>query len=161
MVALDFDGLNARTLVHLNDFPTSVDLVGSDGSGVFDSDLSFVSGRVVLVFDTVNGSVAAPVDVEVFDVREDWHVPTVTWEAAVDTAGDRRLWTQPGGGPTTLLGGATFDAFVDRLDDDTAALVDTLSIAIDSAAVAAIGDGVTGLLVAAAAAGGFRKRSYG
>lgn len=149
VVALDFGGLTARTLVHLEDFPTFADVGGS---------LSFVGGRVVLVFDTVNGSLDTPVDIELFDVREDWHPSTVTWEVAVDTAGDRRLWTQPGGGPSTLLGGASFDVFGARQEDEEAALVDTVSIAIDSAAVAALGDpasGTTGLLLAAAEPGVF------
>ena len=144
VVALDFGGLNARTLVHLEDFPTTAEVPGS---------LSFKGGRVLLVFDTVAGSLLTPVNVELFDAREEWHAPTVTWEVAVDTAGDRRFWTQPGGGPSTLLGGATFDAYSARSVDDGAALLDTVSIAVDSAAVAALGDpasGTTGLLLAAA-----------
>ncbi len=43
-IALDFGGLNARTLVHLEDLPTPADVSGS---------VSFVGGRVLLVFDTV------------------------------------------------------------------------------------------------------------
>ena len=147
VVALDFAGLNARTLAHLEDFPTTADIPGS---------LSFVGGRVVLVFDTVSGSLVTPVDVELFDVREDWHAPTVTWEVAVDTAGDRRPWTQPGGGPTTLLGAGTFDTFILQQEDSEAARVDTVSIAVDSSTVAALGDptsGTTGLLLAAAEPG--------
>ncbi len=144
VVALDFGGLNSRTLVHLDDFPTSAPVPGS---------LSFVGGRVVLVFDTVSGTLATPVGLELFDVKEDWHPATVTWEVMVDTAGDRRFWTQPGGGATTLLGGATFDAFSAKQENDSLALVDTVSIAVDSATVAALGDpnsGTVGLLLAAA-----------
>lgn len=153
VVALDFDGLNARTLVRLGDYPTSAQVLGADGVTRADSDLSFVGGRVILVFDTVVGSILFPVAVELFDVRENWHVPTVTWEMAVDTARDQRSWTQPGGGPITLLGGATFDAFLGLQSDDDAGLLDTVSIAIDSATVAALGDpasGTVGLLLAAA-----------
>lgn len=149
VVALDFGGLNARTLVHFEEFPTFVDVPGS---------LSFLGGRVVLVFDTVKGSLDTPVGVELFEVREDWHPPSVTWEVTVDTAGDRRSWTQPGGGATTLLGGVTFDAFTLRGADDQLALVDTVSIPVDSATVAALGDpnsGTTGLLLAAAKPGVF------
>jgi hypothetical protein len=145
VVALDFDGLNARTLVHLTDFP-------SDDGG----EVSFVGGRVVLVFDTVRGTLATPVGVEVFDVSEDWHPPTVTWDATVDTAGDRRFWTQPGGGSATSLGVGNFDAFRFRQLDDLAALVDSVSIPIDSSAVARLEDptgGARGLLVAAAEPG--------
>ena len=152
VVALDFGGLNARTLVHLEDFPTTALVPGTDGVTRTDPDLTFVGGRVLLVFDTTSGSVFFPVDVELFDVMEEWHAPTVAWEVAVDTAGDRRFWTQPGGGPSALLGGATFDAYIAQGVDEEADLVDTVSITIDSAAVAAFGDpagGTTGLLLAA------------
>jgi len=144
VVALDFDGPNARALVHLDDFSRD----------------DFVGGRVVLVFDTLHGSVETPVDVEVFDVSEDWHTPTVTWEAAVDTAGDRRFWTQPGGGSTTSLGVGNFDAFRFWREDDLAALVDSVSIPIDSSAVAALQGttgGARGLLVAGAEPGIFLR----
>jgi hypothetical protein len=147
VVALDFGGLNARALVHLADFPS-------------DDGVSFVGGRVVLVFDTLNGSVETPVDVEVFDVSEDWHAPTVTWDVTVDTAGDRRFWTQPGGGSTTSLGVGNFDAFRFRQLDDLAALVDSVSIPIDSSAVAALENPTgwaRGLLVAAAEPGIFLR----
>jgi hypothetical protein len=145
-VARDFGGLTSRTLVHFDDFPTTADVAGS---------LSFLGGRVMLVFDTVNGTLDTPSNVELYDVVEDWHATTVTWDVAVDTAGDRRLWTQPGGGPTTLLGGAIFDAFLAQQANDSLARLDTVSIAIDSATVASLGDpgGATGLLLAAAEPG--------
>ena len=149
-VALDFGGLNARTLVHLSDFP-------GDGGG---EDVSFVGGRVVLVFDTVRGTLDTPVGVEVFDVSEDWDPATVTWEVTVDTAGDRRFWTQPGGGQTTSLGVGSYDVFRLRGADELAALVDSVSIPIDSSAVAALEDltgAGRGLLVAATAPGAFLR----
>ena len=50
-----------------------------------------------------------------------------------------------------MLGGATFNAFRDRQTNPAAALVDTVSIPIDSATVAALGEtgAVKGLLVSA------------
>lgn len=148
-VALDYDGLDASTLFHLADYPQSATVPGT---------LTFSDGRLVLFFDTVRGSVDSPVDFEVFRLHEEWHAPTVTWEAVIDTAGDRRLWSQPGGGLPTLLGGGTFDAFLGGLVDDEAALTDSVSIALDSATVAILGDstsGTTGLLVAGAEPGTF------
>ena len=130
VVALDFGGLNARTLLHLSDFP-------GDGGG---EAVSLVGGRVVLVFDTVRGTVDTPVGVEVFDVSEDWHATTVTWDVTVDTAGDRRFWSQPGGGLTTSLGVGSLDVFRFRQADELAALVDSVSIPIDSSSVAALED---------------------
>ena len=142
-VAQDFDGLNVRTLVHLGDYPTT-------------ADQTFSGGRVVLFFDTLRGSVNAPATVELFGVQEQWHAPTVTWEVVVDTAGDRREWSQPGGGVTTLLGGGIFD--IRSNEGEAAALTDSVSILVDSATVAALGDptsGTTGLLVAGADPGAF------
>ena len=141
-VAQDFGGLNARTLVHIGDYPTTV--VGSETQ-------SFADGRVVLVFDTLRGTLDLPVDVELFGVQEQWHPPTVTWEVVVDTAGDRREWGQPGGGVTTLLGAGVFDirSNLEEVDGFT----DSMNIFVNAATVAALGDptsGMTGLLVAGA-----------
>ena len=143
-VALDYGGLDSRALLHLGDFPETAQVPG---------DLTFSEGRAVLFFDTVRGSVEVPRDVELFSVQEQWHTPTVTWEVVVDTAGERRTWSQPGGGMPTLLGGATFDVFLGRQDDEAAALTDSVSIPLDSATVAILGDstsGTTGLIVAGA-----------
>ena len=140
-VAQDFDGLNVRTVVHVGDYPTT-------------ADQTFSGGRVVLFFDTLRGSLDEPVFVEVFGVQEQWHAPTVTWEVVVDTAGDRREWSQPGGGATTLLGGGVFD--IGANEDGAAGLTDSVSILVDSSTVAALGDptsGTTGLLVAGAQPG--------
>ena len=144
-VAQDFDGLNVRTLVHLGDFPTTDLDAGTR---------TFTVGRVVLFFDTLRGSLNAPVPVELFGVQEQWHPPTVTWEVVVDTAGDRREWSQPGGGVTTLLGEGLFD--IRANEGEAAGLTDSVSILVDSATVAALGDptsGTTGLLVAGAQPG--------
>ncbi len=158
VLARDFGGLNARPLLHLEDFPTEARVPGTDGVTVTDTDLSFVGGWVLIQFDTLIGSALVPSGIEVFDVRENWHAPTVNWDLAVDSAGDQRPWTQPGGGSTSLVGAGIFDAFVGRLEDDDADIVDTVSIAIDSATVAALGDpasGVKGLLLSVVAPGAF------
>ena len=149
-VAQDFGGLNARTLVHVGDYPTTVE----QASGI-------AGGRVVLFFDTLRGTLDDPVFLEVFGVHEQWHPPSVTWEVVVDTAGDRREWSQPGGGVPTLLGGAVFSVFAGRdeendLTDEEVALTDSVSISVDSATVVALGGstgGMTGLLVATARPG--------
>ena len=148
-VAQDFGGLDARTLVHVGDYPTIGTVPGT---------LSFSTARVVLFFDTLRGNgLEGPVQVELFGVQEQWHPPTVTWEVVVDTAGDRRAWSQPGGGVTTLLGRATFDITdIDPSDAGGGNFTDSVSITIDSATVAALGDGTsgtTGLLVATAQPG--------
>ena len=144
-VAQDLGGLNVRTLVHVDDYPTTVE----QAPGI-------AGGRVVLFFDTLRGTLEDPVFLEVFGVHEQWHPPTVTWEVVVDTAGDRREWSQPGGGVPTLLGGAIFSTFTDGELEEEAGLTDSVSISVDSATVVALGDstsGMTGLLVATARPG--------
>ena len=145
LVAQDFGGLNARTLVHVGDYPTTALESGTQ---------SFAGGRVVLFFDTLRGTLDFPVDVELFGVQEQWHPPTVTWEVVVDTAGDRREWSQPGGGVTTLLGAGVFD--IRATVADAEGFSDSMNIFVDSATVAGLGDpssGMTGLLVAGAQPG--------
>ena len=147
-VAQDFGGLNARTLVHVGEYPTTAE--GVPGT------LSFATGRVVIFFDTLRGTLEDPVFLEVFGVHEQWHPPTVTWEVVVDTAGDRMEWSQPGGGVPTLLGGAAFSIDAGQELDEEAARLDSVSIFVDSATVVALGDStseMTGLLVATAKPG--------
>lgn len=141
LVAVDHGGLNARTLVLLGFYPTNSDQ--QPGT------LIFSDGRIVIFFDTLRGIVDSPVDIEVFQVVEDWHPRSMTWDFAVDTAGEQRAWSQPGGGLTTLLGGATFRP----------AQGDSVSIPIDSATVVALGEVIdgrpSGLLVTGAEPGVF------
>ena len=145
-VADDFGGLNARTLLYIDDYPTS--------SAILPGNLTFFDGRIVLFFDTLRGNLDSPADVEVFKVDEEWHPPSVTWEMVVDTAGDQTAWSQPGGGVTTLLGGGTYD-----VTDGEDALTDSLSIPIDSATVVLLGqpnsEAPVGLLIAGAEPGVF------
>jgi len=126
-VAADFDGLNAQTLVYLGGYPTS--------SAQVTGNLTFFDGRLVLFFDTLRGTVDSPVDFEVFQVAEEWHPQSMTWELAVDTAGDQRAWSQPGGGATTFVGGGTVNVF-----GGEDAFRDSVSIPIDPATVVILGD---------------------
>ena len=156
VVALDLDGLNARTLVHLLDYPTSVVVRGTDGVARTDTDITFVGAHVLVQFDTVVGTAAFPAEVGVSAATENWHLPSVTWEAAVDTAGDRRLWAQAGGSPTTVLGVGIFDRHLAQVENIEADLVDTVSIAIDSAGAAILTDparALDGLVLSSTEAG--------
>jgi len=138
-IAVDLDGLNARTLALVDEYPTAPsDQIGG---------LSLSDGRIVLFFDTLRGNRDSGADIEVFLVEEEWHPLSVTWEFAVDTAGEQRAWSQPGGGATTLIGAGTY---APRSSD-------SLSIPIDSATVATLGELIdgrpVGLLVAGAEPG--------
>ncbi len=154
IVADDFDGLNARTLAGFGVYPRRAEEVLGR--------LIYSDGRVVLFFDTLRLTTDSGVDVELFSFQEDWHAPTVTWDLLIDTLGDQRPWSgPPGGGVTTLLGGATFDPTPgDPLEGEEPRLTDSVSIAIDSATVAMLGDSLgsplpASLLVAGAEPGAF------
>ena len=140
-VAADLDGLNARTLVGFDEYPTTPS--SDQNRGV----LIFTGGRLVLHFDSLAGELDSRVSVEVYQVEEEWHPESVNWEFAVDTTGGQRAWSQPGGGATTLVGAGNF------IPDAS----DSLSIPIDSAMVAFLktepGARPPALLVAAVGSG--------
>ena len=151
IVARDFGGLNAKTLVRFGAYPDSILTEDQSGSAFTDSNPTFLGGQVLLFFDADR-----PVDLELFTTQESWHGPTVTWELAVDTAGDRTSWVQPGGGAAVSVGTAIFDPGLGALVGDTLFLVDPVSVQIDSATVAAwadTSDASRGLLVTATAPG--------
>ena len=82
-VGQDFGGLDARTLVHVGDYPTQ--------SAVVPGTLSFSTARVVLFFDTLRGTLDGPVEIALFDVQEPWHPPTVTWTRTSSSAASESL----------------------------------------------------------------------
>ena len=152
ILARDFQGLNSRVLIRFGNAPDSVRVFdATTGVATFDKEFSLVGGRLVLFFDTVQGVTAGPADISVSALQEPWHVRTVNWEVSVDTAGDRSEWLQPGGGFTLPVGFGTFDRQLGRAEGDTIPFNDSVSIAVDSAQIAAwvdTTDASRGVLVA-------------
>lgn len=110
VLANDFRGvLDARTLAAWAPIGPRVSVRDTTGTTVTDSVFRFTGGRLVLRFDTLSSTNEGPVTVSAHRVLHDWHSTTVTWTAAVDTAGDRRLWPVPGGGPAELLASGEWD----------------------------------------------------
>ncbi len=141
VLARDFQGLNSRVLLRFASFPDSVSVFNANtGSATWDSDYSVVGGRLVLFFDTVQGLQLGPVGISAFATQQRWDVQTVNWEVAVDTLGDHAEWVQPGGGITVPIGTGTFDLQAGRAETDTIPLNDSVSIAVDSARMAAWAD---------------------
>ncbi len=132
VVANDYrGGLESRGLLGLADFPEAFTVRDTVGENVRDSALTFFSGRLVALIDTIASSaVDGPVEFSISRLLEEWHSPTAVWDLAVDTVGDRRPWTVPGGGTVDLLSTAVWDP----------AEGDTVVFELDSAQVAVLGD---------------------
>ena len=154
IVARDMNGLNAKTLVRFGAYPDSVPVVDESGITTAYSNLILRGGRVLLFFDTLQGTVDQPVDVELFATRQPWHGATATWEVAVDTAGNQTAWVSPGGGAAVSVGTGTFDRGF--AGGDSTAFVDLVTVPLDSATVASWADTTDasrGLLVTASTPG--------
>lgn len=121
LVAEAFGGeLYAHTLVRVV-APRSV-TYETGGTSVTDSVFTVVGGTLTLVVDTIG--VDEPVSLQLLEVTESWHAPSVTWEQRFDTAGVSAAWTQPGGTTDRLLGDVVWQG------------ADTIRIPLDSTAAA-------------------------
>ena len=110
VLANDYEGvLNARSLVRFGAYPSSASVRDTTGTTVTDTDLTFVSGRVVARFRRVASSVSTPVDVAMGFMDEPWHRRSASWSLAVDTIGNQVAWSQAGGGTVTPLDTVTWD----------------------------------------------------
>lgn len=129
LVAEDFEGvLDAHTLVRIRKPVTVTYADTAGGSPQTDSIVAVLGARAMLIVDSTAVS-GAPVDVQAVSLTEDWHAASVDWTTRVDTADVTVPWTTPGGTPGSLLGEAQL-----------AAGMDTLVIALDSAAAAVLFD---------------------
>lgn len=127
VLANDFAGrLDSRALVKLDAFPSSASVQDSLGTTRTDSVLTFVSGRLVAVFDTISSTNTGPVTLAIGTLAEPWDHQTVTWTHAVDTINDLRPWEEEGAGLVTPLTTAEWDP----------ATGDSISFLLDSAQVA-------------------------
>ena len=141
VLANDFQGLNSKVLIRFGTYPDSVRLFDSStGTVTWDKDHWIVGGRLVLFFDTIQGVNAGPADITASATQQEWDARTANWEAAVDTAGQRMEWVPPGGGSAVYLASGTYDRLFDRPEGDTLPFNDSLSIALDSAQIAAWSD---------------------
>lgn len=106
VIANDYEGLHANAIAHFSPFPATVAYL-RDGAERRDTLFSYQGSRLVMRVDTA-ASTPGPVTLRLWAASEDWHAPSATWEAAVDTGGVRRAWAQPGGTRGDLLAEATF-----------------------------------------------------
>lgn len=95
--------LDAHMLAAPAGFPASVTIGTTSYSRI-----EFVGGEFFALVDTI-GTAAEAVDVELWTVVQEWHRQSMTWSAAVDTAGVRVEWETPGGTRGERIGVSTWD----------------------------------------------------
>ena len=150
MVAQAYQGaLDAHTLARFA-IPSIISAPDSAGTTRNDSTPRFIGGRIVILLDTLRSNGPAPALFRAYRVQESWHPATATWTNRVDTTGVRLPWSTPG-----ALGGAVIDTAT------WAAGVDSISIRVDSATIAAWADTTTTArgAVIEAVTGGIRVRT--
>lgn len=157
LVAESFEGeLDGHTLLK-HTAPTAVTYTDSTDNQTTDSIPQFVGARLLVEVDTSASTAPAGSTLELYTITEDWDA-SATWALRVDTGSVQVPWTQPGGTVGSLVGSVAYDP--DIPDDQ---LVDTLSIAIDSASAVLLADTlapVHGVLLKGGTAGTrFRLRS--
>ena len=123
-------GLSARTLARFPNYPPAAQVLDTLGVIQIDSSLTFVSGQVLTLIDTVASVHDGPVEIVAHALSEPWDAASATWEYAVDTIGHRTPWTTPGGGAARRIGSALWDP-----DEG-----DSVGFPVDSAQVAEWGD---------------------
>lgn len=121
----------SRVLLQWGPFPGAINILPSEGgAGINDTAWTVVGGELILRIDSARFSGGDLFDIDAFAMTEGFDPGTASWTLAVDTLGNRRSWTIPGGGPLAPMGGVSWEP----------ALGDSLVIPIDSAVAAALGD---------------------
>ncbi len=123
-------GLEAATLLRFGRYPRFATVTDTAGTARPDSSLTFLSGRIVARFDTLGSVHDGPVAIRAHALTEPWDGLSANWGHAIDTVQHRVAWSAPGGGELRNLGEAVWDP----------AAGDSVSIAIDSAQIAAWSD---------------------
>lgn len=124
------DTLDARTLMRIASYPTTVTVFDTTGAQRPDSMLTYIGGRLVARFDTIASTNTGPVMLALGRIQQEWDATTATWEAAIDTINDTRPWLEPGAGPVAVVDSAVWDP----------ATGDSAVFVLDSATVAAWSD---------------------
>lgn len=126
LVSNQFGGaLEAHSLARFTDFPGSVS-VPVGGEARTDSVFTLGEGRLLAPLDTAASRLGGSTVLRLWTLAQPWDFGSVSWELAVDTAGVRIPWTEPGGTPGDLLAEVVLAP---------GSLPDTVSFALDSLAV--------------------------
>ncbi len=134
--------LEANILLRFTGFPERVGY-SSEGVSITDSVFSYTGGRVIAVVDSARSASEGQVTLGLWTLEQAWDPESVSWELAVDTAGEQSPWREPGGTRGRLLSELTW------APGDTI-VGDSLTWTVDSVAVREMADSAfPGLMVTA------------
>jgi hypothetical protein len=106
VVANDFGGsLDANTLLRFS-FPDSI--VFSIGGQSRSRSYTLTDGRLVTTVDSLNSGRNGPVTLQLWELAQPFHSPSVSWTLAVDTGSVQTPWATPGGTRGALLSEAVY-----------------------------------------------------
>jgi hypothetical protein len=98
IVANAFHGVEARTLLAFDTFPSETEVRDSTNTLRTDTALTFVDAYVVVHIDSAASTNTGLVQLAFGQTQERWNTFTANWQNAVDTVGGPVPWSQPGGG---------------------------------------------------------------
>ncbi len=101
--------LNAHTLLRFAAFPFEVTATDATGTNRPTFDFTYAGGRFAALMDTVGSTNTGPVTLRLSATTTEWDLTTTSWNYAVDTINDRRLWPEAGGGPVVEVATAVWD----------------------------------------------------
>lgn len=129
LVANRFDGeLESHALARLGALPATVTYT-RDNAQRTDSIAAFVGGSLIARVDTAASTSTGVLELEVWEVGQEWDPGSVSWQLAVDTAGVRVPWAVPGGTPGELLARVGVQAGVRPPGDSIVIPLDSLALA--------------------------------
>jgi len=128
LVANDFQGrLDARTLARVGGFPEQVTYSVNDES-ITDTVFSYAGGTFVAPVDINRSTSDGTMTLELWSLAQSWDRGTVTWETAVDTAGERTAWQDAGGTLGRRLATTEWATEGDAFSDTLAWALDSLAL---------------------------------
>ncbi len=109
IVAKSFGGVEARTLLNFDQFPTVLQLRDSLGSSVTDTAMIFLDVYVVARFDTVASTNTDTVSLAFSQTLEKWDAASASWTNSSNTQTAQVPWSQPGGGAVLPMSTGLWD----------------------------------------------------
>jgi hypothetical protein len=141
----------SRPLIRWGALPGALTVPQADGStSVTDSIWTVVGGELTLRVDSARFAGGGEFQVEAHRVTEPFDPSSASWTMAVDTLGDRRSWSEPGGGEREFLGSISW----------LPSFGDSLVVALDSNMATRLGDRTSpsrGVLVRTTTDGAFLR----
>jgi opacity protein-like surface antigen len=123
VVANQYQGVTSAHVLQRYNIPDTLSY-SQDGSSRTDTAFSIRNARFVIAVDSTASLHTGTTTLRANRLAQHFDASTVTWDVAVDTAGEHTPWTVPGGTPGALLGTGTYNHAVN----------DTIVVPIDSAA---------------------------